>query len=305
MEYSPKGRLHVGWADGRVAADLNPRRKRGRIKRLKSTGPIMAVSPNGRLAVMQFTGSNSGQVIRIRDRMPVVELHQMRRLSHAKFSKDGKKLFIAEQNGKIHVWRKAQDLEKLLSKRTKIQDYVARQNANSIMNFGLPAFILLDHDKDLAFGTDKGKLYYWDAAKPTEADIVMHLVPPIQSMTRQKDTLFGTSSDGHMRGYSFKKDAMIPWTKNTRAERVATGSRNTKHVATVGDKTLSWLSSSTGKVVWKKDIAKLGDGTCGLSVDPKGKYIALCVNQVIYIHRTKDGKRTRLIRRKNKKLVWK
>lgn len=307
MAYGPKGKLHVGWSDSAVATNVDPRRKRGRIKQFKGSGPVMAISPNGRLAVTQLKGATPGRVFRVRDARSVVELNQLGTLGSARFSQDGKKLFVAQSDGRIHVWRQAQDLELLLSKRTKVQEYVARQNAHYNMNFGLPAFIMLDHGKDLVFGTQQGKLYYWSAATPGEADIALHLVPPIRSVVRQQDALFGTSSDGHLRGYSFKRDGLVPWTKQARAAWVAAGQKHSKHVATVGEvkPVLAWRDSATGKIKWKKDISALGKNHCGLSVDPKGKHIAMCVDQVIHIHRTKDGKRTRVIRRQGKKLRWK
>lgn len=302
LHFGPKGKLHIGFVDGYTATDVDVRRRYARVRKaFDKPHRVTQISPNGKLAVVR--NKNHGKIVRVKDRRIMLEMNHLKDVQGINFSPDGQMLFVGESKGKIHVWKNAQNLEKLLGKDNRLENYLTRQQANFTADFGMSAERLYAHDQKVIFSNTKGNLFYWDISNPSQSSVIITVPPPVRSLYMHGDHLLVTTKSGLLGVASIKTKKQLSWAKNQKADMVASHPKNKTHFASLSEGVLAYRPYATGKATWSQLIEK--GKPCGLSIDPKGKYIAACINNTISIHHIKSGKLYRKFKRVRRQMMWK
>lgn len=299
VSFGLKGELHIGYRDSHIArADL--KRKRGNIERVYTKDhPIISIAPTGKLAVVQ---TPQGKVVRTKDGHVMLELHDLERMEAAQFSEDAETLFISDNKGQIHVWQKASELDSIIEKDSRLQYYVARQQPTFSAAFGQIAGPLYPNAKRVIFTRANGQLVLWDMDSPKAALSVMRHHTPISSLALRGDYLLATSKH-ELRVGSIKERQTLGWSKSFNADLITTTETSPETFVSLYKQRLSLHNLKDGKALWSVELEQTG-APCGLSVDPKGQHIAVCVGDTITVHEHKNGKLYRKVTRAKQKLSW-
>ena len=299
LSFGKKGELLVGFRDSAVVV-AQPDRKKGKLLRAYAQPhPVLDVSPDGKLAVIQ---TPRGKVTRTRDGQTMLELHHMERIEGARFSPDGELLLISDDRGKLHIWRKAQELDTIIERDSRLQYYVARQSPSMSASLAEIAGPLHTQDARVLFVRRSGQVVLWDVDKPTSALTIMRHEVPVRSLVALGDHVLVTSHD-QLRVASIQARRVVDWSRAHRAELIAAHPKDPERFAQLVDQELSMRQLKDGSASWQVTLASAGEA-CGLAISQDLKQIAACKGDVITLHEAKSGKQLRQLERAKDKLVW-
>lgn len=284
MSWGADGALRIGYTDAWMAS-VDVAGRKGKLTQLeKEPAPVIYVSPEAKLALVDAAPP---RLIRVDDGREVLRMnHVPTHIESAGWHPSGAAFFATEPTGKLHIWKVDEEQLRRLPDET-IQMFLNRQLPDYTGH--LPEMagpFVVRPDGKIIFGDSEGHLLRWDSQHPTDVELVIKLDAPTRSMASQGGLLAATSRSGQLRVASLEQNAFVPWSMK------ATGSFVTAHqdgeaLIVSKDGEVRAVRAASGELIWSAKIGSVP--ACGLSMSRDGKTLAACFGDRVLLLKASDG----------------